>query len=99
MAPERIISDFLTAMRQAGFEPDCAIVADNKLHRFRDWLDKPGSLDGWYILFLNIPASGAFGCCRRGISISWSAATVKTSAALVKQTYVSTMDGIIQKGG
>ena len=85
-------------MRQAGFEPDCKIVADGKLHRFRDWLDKPGSLDGWYVLFLNIPASGAFGCCRRGVSISWSAATVKASA-LVEQNLVSILYDTHQKSG
>lgn len=67
-----IRSHFLSAMRQAGFEPDCHIVADGRLHHFRDWLDKPGTLNGWYVLFPNSPVSGAFGCCRRGISERWS---------------------------
>ncbi|MDD2943180.1 MAG: hypothetical protein PHC51_09480 [bacterium] len=67
-----ILIHFLTAMRRAGFEPDCQLFADGRLHRFRDWLDKAETLNGWYILFPNYPASGAFGCCQRGISESWS---------------------------
>jgi putative DNA primase/helicase len=59
-------------MREAGFEPDCQIVADGKLHHFRDWLDRPDTLNGWYVFFPDSPASGAFGCCRRGISERWS---------------------------
>lgn len=65
-------SQFLSAMRQAGFEPDFEIVADGRLHHFRDWLDKPEALNAWYVLFPDSPASGAFGCCRRGISEKWS---------------------------
>lgn len=75
MPSSDIISQFLTAMRRAGFEPDCKIVADGKLHNFRDWLDKPGTMNGWYVLFSDYPASGAFGCCNRGISECWSERT------------------------
>lgn len=72
MSSTDIHSQFLSAMRQAGFEPDCSIIADGRLHHFRDWLDKPETLDGWYVLFPAPLASGAFGCCRRGISERWS---------------------------
>jgi len=63
---------YLDAMRQVGIEPDCPIIPDGKLHRFRDWLDKPGKLNGWYVLFPDYPPAGAFGCWRRGIKEKWS---------------------------
>lgn len=69
---------FLAAMRQASFEPDCKIVADGKLRRFRDWLDKPGTRNGWYVLFPDYPPAGAFGCWKRGISERWSLPEFKT---------------------
>ena len=62
---------FLHAMRQAGFEPDCQIIADARLHRFRDWLDKPGTKNCWYIIFPDRPPTGAYGCWRRGIHETW----------------------------
>jgi len=71
MSSSNIPSQFLYAMRQTGFEPECIIVADGKLHRFRDWLDKPGTKNGWYVLFPDYPPSGAFGCWKRGISERW----------------------------
>lgn len=62
---------FLSRMRDSGFEPDCHIVADGKLHRFRDWLDRPGTRNGWYVLFGDFPEAGAFGCWKRGIRDTW----------------------------
>lgn len=74
-----IPNEFLAAMRQAGFEPDCKIVADGKLHRFRDWLDKSGTRNGWYILYTDFPPAGAFGCWKRGISERWTSSDLITS--------------------
>jgi putative DNA primase/helicase len=93
-----IISRFLSTMRQAGFEPDCKIVADGELHRFRDWLDKPGTLSGWYILFPDSPASGAFGCSRRGISERWS--ELETNVViLVSHRFTSIENASLRKAG
>jgi putative DNA primase/helicase len=72
MSSGSINAQFLSAMRKAGFEPDCQIVADGRLHHFRDWLDKPETLNGWYVLFSDSPSTGAFGCRRRGLSEMWS---------------------------
>lgn len=63
---------FLSAMRRSGFEPDCAMEADGNLHRFRDWLDKPGTRNGWYVLFSDFPPAGAYGCWKRGIKEIWT---------------------------
>ena len=88
MPPDDINSQFLSAMRQAGFEPECTIVADGKLHRFRDWLDKPGARNGWYVLFPDFPPAGAFGCWKRGISERWSRSNFKANS-LVSQRFSS----------
>lgn len=61
----------LAALRGAGIEADTPIVADGRIHRFRDWLDKPGTRNCWYILFPDYPLAGAFGCWRRGIKVIW----------------------------
>ena len=70
------IAHFSDAMQQAGIEPDCIICADGKLHRFRDLQDKPGTRNGWYVVFPDYPSAGAFGCWRRGISERWSGGKV-----------------------
>lgn len=88
MSADSLISQFLSAMRQTGFEPDCKIVADGKLHRFRDWLDKPGTKNGWYILYPDFPPAGAFGCWKRGISEKWSGSNLTTNR-LISQKFIS----------
>lgn len=98
MSSDSVITQFLSAIRQAGFEPDCEIVADGRLHHFRDWLDKPGTLDGWYVLFPNPPASGAFGCCLRGISERWSELG-PDSVTLVSQRFASIENDSLEKAG
>jgi putative DNA primase/helicase len=76
---------FLAAMRQGGFEPDCTIVANGKIHRFRDWLDKPGTRDGWYVCFADFPPAGVFGCWRRGIRQTWTGLASEDSPLLAKR--------------
>jgi putative DNA primase/helicase len=62
---------FLSALRKSGIEPDGDIAADGRLRRFRDWLDKPGTKNCWYVLFSDYPPAGAYGCWRRGIRRTW----------------------------
>lgn len=88
MSSSSIIAQFLSAMRQAGFEPDCHIIADGKLHRFRDWLDKPGTKNGWYVFYPDFPSAGAFGCWRRGISERWSEVN-QNICTIVSQRFAS----------
>ncbi|MGY8822158.1 MAG: toprim domain-containing protein [Pseudomonadales bacterium] len=47
-------------------------VADGTIHRFRVPDDKPGTLNGWYVLHLDGIASGAFGSWKAGGSSTWS---------------------------
>jgi putative DNA primase/helicase len=47
-------------------------VPDGAIHRFRVPDDKPGSLNGWYVLYLDGIASGAFGSWKSGGASTWS---------------------------
>jgi len=47
-------------------------IADGTIHRFRVPDDKPGTLNGWYVLHLDGIASGAFGSWKAGGSSTWS---------------------------
>ncbi|MEA9997198.1 toprim domain-containing protein [Pseudomonas sp. 10B1] len=44
---------------------------DGNIHRFRVPDDKAGSLNGWYVLYLDGIASGAFGSWKTGGAMSW----------------------------
>lgn len=47
-------------------------VPDGAIHRFRVPDDKPGTLNGWYVLYLDGIASGAFGSWKAGGTHTWS---------------------------
>lgn len=46
-------------------------VHDGAIHRFRVPDDKAGTLNGWYVLYLDGIASGAFGSWKEGGSRTW----------------------------
>lgn len=46
--------------------------ADGGIHRFRVPGDRPGSQNGWYVLFPDGIASGCFGSWKAGTSHTWS---------------------------
>lgn len=46
-------------------------VPDGAIHRFRVPEDKVGSLNGWYVLYLDGIASGAFGSWKSGGASTW----------------------------
>ena len=57
---------------QSVFGPlDFLPVPDGVIHRFRVPDDKPGSLNGWYVLYLDGIASGAFGSWKAGGASTW----------------------------
>lgn len=91
------IADFLDAMRSAGVNIDTASnkgghpIADGKLHRAAALGKKSKrNLHVWYILYVDDPASGAFGDYQAGISDTWTAKrgsqmTPEEKAALKKR--------------
>ncbi|RZO07430.1 toprim domain-containing protein [Pseudomonas moorei] len=57
---------------QAAYGPlDWLPVPDGTIHRFRVPDDKPGSLNGWYVLYLDGIASGAFGSWKTCGASTW----------------------------
>ena len=64
---------FAAAMAAAGLAIRGQVVADGKLCRVHIDGDKPGSRNGWYILFADGIPSGAFGSWKTGIKGKWCA--------------------------
>ncbi|SDZ15466.1 toprim domain-containing protein [Pseudomonas sp. NFIX28] len=57
---------------QAVYGPlDWLPLPDGTIHRFRVPDDKPGTLNGWYVLYLDGIASGAFGSWKAGGASTW----------------------------
>jgi len=57
---------------QATFGPlDWLPIPDGDIHRFRVPEDKPGTQNGWYVLYLDGIASGAFGSWKANGSQTW----------------------------
>lgn len=63
---------FRDALQDAFGLLDWLPVADGAIHRFRVPEDKPGTLNGWYVLYADGIASGAFGSWRDGATRTWS---------------------------
>lgn len=72
MAIENPISQFMQAIEAAGLGSP-AINPDGELHRFHVEEDKPGSLNGWYLLHLDSVPAGAFGSWKAGFQQTWCA--------------------------
>jgi putative DNA primase/helicase len=68
------VAAFSAALADAGLSTAEPIVADGALHRLHLDGDRRGSRNAWYVLHPDPPVSGAFGCWRRGVSGTWSAA-------------------------
>lgn len=68
-----VISNFKKALDEAGLPTKDKIIPDGKLHRFPVEGDKPGRMNGWYILYGDGVPAGVFGCWKRGISERWCA--------------------------
>lgn len=69
--PQDIAVAFKAALDKAGLPTKDKITAGGKMHRFTVEGDKPGSKNGWYILYDDSLPAGAYGCWKRGISETW----------------------------
>ncbi|MHB8224524.1 toprim domain-containing protein [Acidithiobacillus sp.] len=65
--------EFFSALQSGGVGPanPSALVADGLLHRHRIEGDRPGTLNGWHVLHLDSPASGAGGSWKAAHSVKW----------------------------
>lgn len=63
---------FLEVLQGVYGQLDFNPVADGTIHRFKVPEDKSGSLNGWYVLYHDGIASGAFGSWKAGDNHTWS---------------------------
>lgn len=77
MMHTEILESFRQALREHGLETDEAPRPDGTLHRIHLQGDKAGHLNGWYVLHTDGIPSGAFGCWKRGINVTWRAETTR----------------------
>lgn len=62
---------FREALQSAYGVLDWVPIGDGEIHRFHVPGDKPGRLNGWYVLFVDTIASGAFGSWKAGGTHTW----------------------------
>jgi putative DNA primase/helicase len=86
-----LIDSFKQAMQHAGIEPPAEIIADGELHRFIVAGDRARSANGWYVFHADDPASGAFGCWKRGIAETWSSKAYQDMTSAEKTAYTAKM--------
>lgn len=63
---------FREAMQSVFGHLELLPIPDGQIHRFHVPGDKPGARNGWYVLYLDGIASGAFGSWKASGSSSWS---------------------------
>ena len=61
------------ALNKAGLSSKDRIIADGKLHRFHIDGDKPGSKNGFYVLYNDDVPAGCFGSWKTGNTVKWCA--------------------------
>lgn len=66
-----VIKSFRDVAAADGVELPEHVEADGELHRFTVNGDRAKSKNGWFVLYLDDPAAGAYGDWKRGISGSW----------------------------
>jgi len=86
-----LVSEFQSAMADAGIVTDGIPVADGELHRFKVSGDKNGSRNGWYVLFNDGNPSGCFGSWKYGINKTWSLKNFKEFTPQERAEYAKQM--------
>lgn len=66
------VIQFRDAMQNVFGQLDWMPIPDGNIHRFHVPEDKPNTSNGWYVLYLDGIASGAFGSWKAGSSNTWS---------------------------
>ena len=75
---------FFEALKAAGVAPSSPseLVADGRLHRHHVEEDRRGTRNGWHILHLDAPASGAGGSWKSGVRVTWCAKSRQALSAV-----------------
>lgn len=86
--------DFNAAMDAAGLHTKDNIIPDGKLHRFTVESDKPGSKNGWYVIYDDSLPAGAFGCWKRQVSVIWCAKSDRKMTAVERAEFTRRMNEV-----
>ncbi len=90
--PQDIAVAFKTALDKAGLSTKSKITADGKLHRFTVQGDKPGSKNGWYVLYGDGLPAGSFGSWKTGFKGTWCAKAENTLTTAEREEFRQRMD-------
>ncbi|MCK6419024.1 MAG: toprim domain-containing protein [Alphaproteobacteria bacterium] len=87
-----IEDNFKTALESAGLSTKDKITTDGKLHRFSVQGDKPGSKNGWYVLYGDGLPAGSFGSWKTGFKGTWCAKAENSLTAAEREEFRRRMD-------
>lgn len=87
-----MIELFKQHLDKAGLSTKEEITADGKLHRFTVQSDKPGSKNGWYVLYDDGIPAGAFGSWKTGDRETWCAKADRDLTPAERQDFEQRMD-------
>ncbi len=82
------VNEFSDAIRKSvgNIQPG-TIIPDGQLHRVYIEGDRPGSQNGWYVLFSGNPSVGVFGSWRTGEKHTWCERSNKTITSSERQEF------------
>lgn len=86
------VSEFRAAMSAAGLPTPDPITPDGKLRRVHVEGDRPGSRNGWAVLYGDDLPAGAFGCWKRDIAETWSGKPERSLSANERAEYRRRME-------
>ena len=87
-----IENNFKSALDAADLSTTDKITADGKLHRFTIQGDKPGSKNGWYVLYGDGLPAGSFGSWKTGFKGTWCAKAENTLTVSEREEFRRRMD-------
>lgn len=87
-----IENDFKTVLGKMGLPTKDLITPDGKLHRFTVQGDRPGSKNGWYVLYGDGLPAGSFGSWKTGFKGTWCAKAENTLTTSEREEYRRRMD-------
>jgi len=89
-----MIDKFKQSMDRSGLSTKNKIIADGCLHRFHVIGDKPGSRNGWFVLFDGSIPAGAYGSWKTGEKHSWCSKSQIQYSSAEKAVYKRQMQEI-----
>lgn len=93
ITPDRV-QEFRQSAVDFGLDLPAEIIPDGSLHRFTAADDKARSNNSWYVLYIDTPAAGAFGCWKRQLSQTWCSRGAQELKQEERAAYNTKMDAI-----